>query len=279
MPSTPLVSINIPTKNAEKTLNLCLEAVAKQTYPNLEVIVVDGFSTDESRKIAKKYGVKLLTCYGGLLEARLKAFKESKGEFIMFVDADQVLKSDTVERAVRLALSKNYDMLVLEEHSWPYSKGFIQNLYRASKKIINQHLYEAWALEPGRGFLVPRFFRKQLLEKAFNNIPKNLISKIIHYDHDIIYFECWKFSRRIGIVEDAVYHIEPGFKKLLRTNLRYGSSLRTFSELKHHYENLLMKGESRIYFGRPLHLGFQALLLSLILKTVQTIGKIAHYPT
>lgn len=270
----PLVSINIPTRNAERTLSLCLEAVARQTYPNIEVVVVDGLSKDGSLKIAERYGAKVLTCNGGLLEARFKAFKESRGIFIMFVDADQVLRRDAVERAVKLAQTESYDMLILEERSWPYSRGFIQNLYRASKELINRHLHEAWAYEPGRGFLIPRFFRRKLLEKAFNSIPKSLIPKVIHYDHDIIYYECWRISRRIGLVRDAVYHIEPDWRKLWETNLRYGSSLRVFSsKLGSHYRELLAKGESRTYFGRPLHLGFQALLLTLILKTVQAIGR------
>ncbi|RLI27285.1 MAG: hypothetical protein DRO52_00620 [Candidatus Hecatellales archaeon] len=273
----PLVSVNIPTRNAERTLGFCLEALARQTYPNLEVIVADGLSTDGSRRIAEKYGVRLVTCSGGLLEARLRAFQASKGDYIMLVDADQVLRSDTVERAVRMA-EEGYDMLVLEEESWPYCRGFIPALYKASKEVINRRLGEPWALEPGRGFFVPRFFRRSLLEKAFNAIPPSLISKVIHYDHDSLYYECWKRSKRIGVVRKAVYHIEPDWRKLWKTNVRYGSSLNVFSGCEQ-YRSLLAKGESRIYFGRPLHLGLQALLLTLILKTVQGIGRIIYHPT
>jgi len=63
----PLVSITIPTKNAEKTLGLCLEAVKNQTYPNIETIVIDSYSTDKTLDIAKKHGVKIVMCRGVFL--------------------------------------------------------------------------------------------------------------------------------------------------------------------------------------------------------------------
>ena len=51
----PLVSIIIPTYNSEKTLPLCLESIKRQTYKNIEVIVLDNFSIDRTVDIAKRY--------------------------------------------------------------------------------------------------------------------------------------------------------------------------------------------------------------------------------
>ena len=273
----PLVSITIPTKNAEKTLGLCLEAVKNQTYPNIETIVIDSYSTDKTLDIAKKHGVKIVMCRGGLLEARFLGLKESKGKYVVFVDSDQILRETAIERAVKLAENGNYDMVILEEESWPFSRGFIATLYKASKKVINAKAEDPKALKPGEGFFVPRFFRREILERVFEAIPREIIPKIIHYDHDIIYYECYRLSRRIGFLRDGVYHIEPDFKKLLRTNLRYGASMKVFSRLGY-YKDLIRKGESRIYVGRPLKLGFQSLILSLILKIVQRIGYLLPNP-
>ncbi len=269
--SKPLVSITIPTKNAEKTIDLCLEAVKNQTYSNIETIVIDSYSTDKTREIAKKYDTRIVMCKGGLLEARFLGVKNSRGEYVVLVDADQILKKTAIERAVKLAEEENYDMIILEEESWPLSRGFIAKLYMSSKKVINSKITDPKALKPGEGFFVPRFFKREILEKIFDAIPKDIIPKIIHYDHDIIYYECYKLSKKIGILKDGVYHIEPDLKKLLKTNLRYGASLKVFSKLDY-YKDLIRKGESRIYIGRPLWLGLQSLTLSLILKIVQRIG-------
>lgn len=273
--SKPLVSVTIPTKNAEKTLDLCLEAIKNQTYPNIETIVVDSYSKDKTREIAEKYNTKVILCKGGLLEARILGVKNSNGEYVVLVDADQILKKTAIERAVKLA-EEGYDMIVLEEESWPLSKGFIARLYMASKKIINSKITDPKALKPGEGFFVPRFFKREILEKIFDSIPEDIIPKIIHYDHDIIYYECYKLSRKIGVLKDGVYHIEPDLKKLLKTNLRYGASLKIFSKLDY-YKDLVKKGESRIYMGRPVWLGFQSLTLSIILKIIQRIGYLLPY--
>ena len=53
--SKPLVSVIIPTYNSEKTLPLCLESIKRQTYKNIEVIIVDNFSVDRTVDIAKRY--------------------------------------------------------------------------------------------------------------------------------------------------------------------------------------------------------------------------------
>jgi len=53
--SQPLISVIIPTYNSEKTLPLCLESIKRQTYKNIEVIIVDNFNVDRTVDIAKRY--------------------------------------------------------------------------------------------------------------------------------------------------------------------------------------------------------------------------------
>jgi glycosyltransferase involved in cell wall biosynthesis len=57
--ANPLVSVIIPTKNSAKTIEKCLKSVKDQTYKNIEIIVVDNFSTDGTYEIAKKYTEKV----------------------------------------------------------------------------------------------------------------------------------------------------------------------------------------------------------------------------
>jgi len=268
MANKPLVSITIPSYNSEETILSCMEGVVTQTYPNIETLVIDSHSTDRTRDIATDYGAKVIQCDGKLLAARYLGVKEAKGEYIALIDTDQVLKLKTIERAVD---SMNiYDMVVFEEHSFN-TNWFIPKLYSASKKIVNARFDKDYASDPVKGGNPARFFRRGVLEKAFAAIPKELIPETIHYDHDIIYYESYKVSTKVGILRDALYHIEPDFNKLWRTNFRYGASLRTVKG-SYYWDLFLSRRGSGFRFGRPLSVGLQALLLSLILKTAQRIG-------
>ncbi len=269
--ANPLISVTIPTKNSEETISFCLQSIKEQSYPDIEIVVVDSFSSDKTRMIAESYGAKIVLCKGGLLEARFLGVESSRGEYVVLVDSDQILEKTAIERALKLVEEKSYDMVIFEEQTWPLSKGFIAKLYKASRQIINLRITDPEAIKPGVGFFLPRFFKRKLLEEAFKAIPKNIMPKIIHYDHDIIYYECYKLSQKVGILRNGIYHIEPSIGKLLKTNLRYGASLKIFSRLGY-YKDLVKKGESRIYLGRPLWVGLQSLTLSLLLKTIQRLG-------
>lgn len=93
---TRKVSFYIPCFNSAKTIGPCLEAVFKQEYPVVEVIVVNDGSTDESSSIISRYPVRLLNhaTNQGLAAARNTAVKNVKGDFIASVDADCVPRPD-----------------------------------------------------------------------------------------------------------------------------------------------------------------------------------------
>ena len=112
----PLVSIIIPVYNAENYLVHCLESVAKQTYSNIEVILVDDGSTDDSAHICDSYAsndkrfVVIRKKNVGPGKAREDGIKISKGEYIAFVDADDYIEENMIERLVEVA-KQGYDIV------------------------------------------------------------------------------------------------------------------------------------------------------------------------
>lgn len=102
----PLVSILIPCYNAEKWLAETLESALAQTWDNIEIIVVDDGSTDKSLAVAKQFepdGVKVISqANKGASAARNRAFQESQGDFIQYLDADDLLVPDKIELQVKL---------------------------------------------------------------------------------------------------------------------------------------------------------------------------------
>ena len=99
--STPLVSVIIPVYNSEKFLQECISSILEQTYQNIDVIFVNDGSTDKSLDILKTITdnrVKVLTKKNsGASEARNTGLKEAKGDYVCFVDSDDIIDSRYIE--------------------------------------------------------------------------------------------------------------------------------------------------------------------------------------
>ncbi len=113
-----LVSIIIPARNEEDTVGNCLDTLVEQSYENIEIIVVDDNSTDETYNIAKQYkrvnvikGEKLKSGWKGKNWACYQGYKHSKGDYLLFIDADVRLGKDVVTNAVYHLESSNISLL------------------------------------------------------------------------------------------------------------------------------------------------------------------------
>lgn len=203
--SNPLVTISVPTYNSEKTLKRCLDSIKNQTYKNIEINIIDASSKDQTISIAKKNGIKKIKiCNNSLLASRYEGVKMAKGKYVLILDSDQILNYDSIEQAVKMAQSQKLDMLSLEEI--PYStKKFLEKLFDSDRKLINA----VCDLDPFTGVILPRFFNTTLLKKAYAHIPKDIFETTGGPDHAIVYYESWLLSKRIGILKNAVKHIEP----------------------------------------------------------------------
>lgn len=100
---TMLVSVIITTKNEEKNIENCLISIKEQSYPrkDIEIIVVDNHSTDDTVKIAQKYTSHIFTKGPERSAQRNYGIVKSKGEYILYLDADMVLSPDVIEESVR----------------------------------------------------------------------------------------------------------------------------------------------------------------------------------
>ncbi|MFG1687099.1 glycosyltransferase family 2 protein [Nonomuraea sp. NPDC049269] len=104
----PLVSVIIPSYNRSDVLRLCLDAVEEQTYPHIEVIVVDDCGTEDAASVAASKGAKVVRTEvnGGPTPARNLGAEHATGEILFFLDADIALDPDAVANAVRILESR-----------------------------------------------------------------------------------------------------------------------------------------------------------------------------
>ncbi|HXG41789.1 MAG TPA: glycosyltransferase family 2 protein [Dehalococcoidia bacterium] len=263
----------IPTRNSGGVIGRCLESVRRQTYPHLEVLVVDGCSWDGTPAVAAAYGATVVPCAGGLLAARYQGVLRCHGQFVLMLDSDQVLEPTAVERAVAM-MEQGYDMLVLEEMSFR-PRTWLQRLFAAHRRLIHLYLDEE-ALDPYRGTVLPRFFRRELLLRALQGVPEGLLERVVHHDHAIIYLECWRLSRRVGFLPRAVYHQEPSsLWEVVRRNFRYGRSLAVFAA-DGPYADLARRRDGYVWprrlRPRDVPLAVQSALLLTLLKLAQGAG-------
>lgn len=103
LPDRPRVSVVIPAYNAEDTLAECLERVFESSYDGIEVILVDDGSTDRTREIAARFPVRLVSTAGrvGPAAARNAGAGAAGGDILFFIDADVMLRPESIERLVR----------------------------------------------------------------------------------------------------------------------------------------------------------------------------------
>ena len=115
--SSPIVSIIVPVYNVEKYLRPCLGSIVAQTFKDYEVVLVDDGSTDDSGKICDEYAEKddrfvvIHKQNEGVAKARITAFEHSKGKLITFIDSDDYVSPDYLEKLSRPIIEEDADMV------------------------------------------------------------------------------------------------------------------------------------------------------------------------
>lgn len=177
------ISIVVPVYNVEAYLRRCVDSVLAQTYGNMEVILVDDGSTDDSGKICDEYGKmdeRILVHHkpnGGLTSAWKAGVERASGEYVGFVDSDDWIDPDMYERMLELALRENADVTIcglifdFEDPKIPKRKeisNFDRAVYNREElealfpSLINDGSFFGRTLQSAR---VTKLFRMELIRK------------------------------------------------------------------------------------------------------------------
>lgn len=196
-----LVSIITPAHNCEKFITDTIESVIKQTYTEWELLIVDDCSTDNTKKIIKKYSQKdnrvkyiKLEFNSGAAIARNKALELSKGRYIAYLDADDIWKPEKLEKQIKFMNTNNY-AFTCTDYEKINEEGKTLNKIVKIPKVVNYNLFLRNTIIQTVGVIVdtaitgkdllimPNIRRRQdaatwcqLLKNGFNcyEVPENL---------------------------------------------------------------------------------------------------------
>ena len=217
----PLVSIIIPTYNSEKTIGRCLNSITKQTYENIEVLIIDNYSKDRTLDIAKKFKARIYLLKSGRAKAKNFGTKKARGKYVLYLDSDMELEPEVVEECVYLAEkdSKIAGIIIPEET--------IGSSFWAKVRNYERKFYAGTLVES------PRFFRR------------NLVLNVGGFDEDIIFYEEATLPIKIeklgynvrARISSKIKHIEEHFnlRQWIIKKLFYAKTLRKYRERYREY--------------------------------------------
>lgn len=255
-----LVSAIITTKNSSSTLESLLDSIRSQSYKHIEIIVVDNFSTDDTKKLTLKYTHKFFTKGPERSVQRNFGVKKAEGEYILILDSDMVLTKNVVEECVSRFDEGIIGGIVIPEKS--VGEGMWTNA-----KILERELNQGEDY-----FEAARFFSKTIL-KEFGGYDENLTGP-----------EDWELPRRIGLkykiarIRSKILHNEGclSIVNLFWKKYYYGLSAHKFLEK----QNLPLLGPHTVYFLRSgFYKNWKKLfrnpvisLVMFVMLVVETIG-------
>ena len=226
-----LISVIVPVYNVEKYLRRCIDSILNQTYQNLEIILIDDGSTDNSGAICDEYIKKdnrILVIHQenkGLAGARNSGLDIAKGKYIGCVDSDDYIHPEMYERLYNLIVSTNTDMAVCGYHPI-YSSDY--KLYPMGDADIEIHT-NTEAMEK----LYEPFCQIYWVE-AWNKLYSRWIFDKIRYPEGINFEDNYIYHRILETVKTIVYTHERLLYYYQREDsiMRENYSLKKLDELK-----------------------------------------------
>lgn len=178
MKTTPYISIIIPVYNAEKYIAECINSIINQTYSKIEIIIINDGSTDNSEKKCLELQCKdkrikyIYQNNSGVTIAREKGVENAQGEWISFVDADDLLTPNAIQTLIEN--SKDQDIVIGRFKSFYNSKKIPTHLNSKKKYIFNTSQFIKLLLV-GTKFKIHspwgKIFKKELFDDKIFDIP------------------------------------------------------------------------------------------------------------
>jgi len=221
-----MISIIVPVYNSEKYLGKSIESIINQSYNNIELILVNDGSTDDSGKICSRYAladnrVKVITRQnnGGPAAARNNGIQHAKGNFIFFIDADDFLEKNAIELFAANHNEHQTDLVAgnfnrIINHNAPIKQNvsfsFDYEPFRQDFKVLSKaeiiDYIRYYLKSPGK-YLLFAFCWGKLYKTAIIKSNCILFNEEMQFGEDVVFnFEYLKCTNEILFVNQALYN-------------------------------------------------------------------------
>lgn len=207
------VSIVIPVFNMGYTLSNCLKSLLNQTYSNIEIIIVDDGSNDNTFEVCKKFEQKTdkIKTYrienSGSGPARNYGILKSTGDYVYFMDADDLLEPNAIELLVKNAINKDSDLIVFgykkvsSKGKEVFIKKYEDEEYSGEFVRENYHLFFDMNFKRGiQGAPWNKFFDLNLIKKYDIKFPA-----LKRHQDEVFISRYVKYTRKVTFLSDILY--------------------------------------------------------------------------
>ena len=208
------ISVIISIYNTEKYIRECLDSVINQTLKNIEIICVNDGSTDNSSKILKEYAVKdkriiiIEQKNQGLSCSRNNAMKIAKGEYIQFLDSDDYLKSDTIEKLYNFANKNDLELCSFSGYNFIDGENeLLENKYWDFDFLPTDFNCDHFNYKDCFDFInkLPvssclTIYKNDFIKKYQFEFPKGLC-----FEDNVFYSKALLSAQRCGILKEKLY--------------------------------------------------------------------------
>lgn len=214
----PLISVIVPVYNVEFYIEKCIESIINQTYENLEIILIDDGSTDESPLICKKYAeldrrVKLIRQQNhGLSAARNTGIKNANGHFLGFIDSDDFIHPQMYEILLLNLYNNDADLSICSlTNVYDNKNEYILNDFEKisyenqlimvnNKKEAYKRLYDEWSLRTV--IACNKLYRKEIFDNIHYPTGK------IHEDEFVIHHIIGSINKIVFTNASLYYYLQ-----------------------------------------------------------------------
>ena len=221
-----LISVIVPIYNVEKYLSECIDTLIKQSFDNLEIILIDDGSTDNCPTICDEYQKKdkrikvIHKKNGGLSDARNSGLKIAKGEYIIFVDSDDFVNINFVEVLYNLCVQNNSEMAICKfarvQEITDVDWEFLDNSYEKeimTGKEFTISVYEGKS--ENLGFVAwNKIYKKELFEKNKIEYPVNR-----YYEDTFTTFKLLYYSKKVVVTDVPLYYYRSREGSIITSNI------------------------------------------------------------
>ena len=239
-----MISIIIPVYKVEKYLKQCLDSVINQTYRNLEIICINDDSPDNSLKILEEYKekdkrIKIINQENqGLAGARNTGIDSAQGEFIFFLDSDDDLPLNAIEKLYNKQKEKNAD-IVIGGRNIVTEKRKVQFLPKEYDKPLEfkEYISNSFKIGDFRAVAWGKLYKTKIIKENLLYFPKGMLYEDLLFVMKYLYY-----SSKIIILSESIYNYryDRGDSIVNSINKKDVDCLKTVEELeKFFYEKKL----------------------------------------